>query len=248
MRDSLRLVPAEWTKLGCSRLFPVVLAATAVLAVGLVAAKLVFTGQEDLQGEEALRELLAIGGATGGVLSLVLGVLAMAGEDRHGMTDRTAVAVPQRWPAVVAKLLVLALAGAAVGLVAVVATFAVAVPWMEAEDSGFALTGGVARRAALGSIAACALLSAAGVALGALVRGELLALAVGLAWLVILDGIVGAWQQEPARFLPGGGVAALLRQPHDELLPMGLGALVLAGHVALLVVVASYLFTRRDLT
>lgn len=231
-----------------ARLLPLLGVATVALAAGLVALKLATTDVPDLRGQEGRRDVLSVAGVTGSLMALVLGVLAVTGEARHGTMERAALALPARWPELVAKLVVTGLAAALLGALAVIAGFAVALPWMSGEDAGFALTDSAPVSVALGTLAACALVGGAGVGLGAALRDAPQALVVGVVWLVLLDVGIDALQPEVASWFPGGGVAALVRQPQDELLPMGFAALVLAAHVALVGALGSWLLTRRDLT
>ncbi len=248
MSGLLRLARAELLMLRSARLLPLLAIAAGVLAAALVAVKIATTDTPDLRGEDGLRDVLSVVGVTGALTALVLGVLAVTGEARHGTIDRAALALPARWPELLVKLAVTGLAAALLGAVAVVTGFAVALPWMNGEDLGFALTDSVPVAVALGTLAACVLVGAAGVGLGAAFRDAPRALVVGVVWLVLLDVGIDALEPAVASWLPGGGVAALVRQPQDDLLPAGLAALVLAAHVALVGALGAWLLTRRDLT
>jgi hypothetical protein len=170
----------------------------------------------------------------------------MTEEYRHGTIWQTFLASPARSVAMAAKVLVCAAAGSMLGLLAVVAADAVAWVWMDSREVGFSIGDALPLEVAAGSLASCALLAAAGAGLGAILRDQRVALAAGLGWMLAVDLVAARALPEVGRFLPGGGQAALLRHPEDELLPIAAGGLLLLGYAAVLVALAVRLTGRRD--
>lgn len=92
--------------------------------------------------------------------------------------------------------------------------------------------------------------AAIGVGLGALVRSLVGAVAVALAWIAVIEGIVGQLIGNLARWLPyyagqalGAGGKSMLTEP---LLPRWGAAAVLAAYTALFAAAAVTITTRRD--
>jgi hypothetical protein len=243
-----RLVHAELLKLWTTRTTRVVLALAAAGTAALTVAVLSLAGRpgQPSLGDDALRQLV---GAPSGPLilaALVLGILGMAGEFRHGTATPTFLVTPVRGRVVAAT----AVAGLAVALVATVVVLAVAVPWLPAKgvqaplaDPGLAVRVG-------GLAAAVALSGALGTGIGALFRNQFAAVVAGLlVWQGGVEDLVVGILGRPAlgRWLPHGASAALTA-PGDATLAMWAGALVLAAYGLVLAVVGGRLVVSRDLT
>ena len=102
-----------------------------------------------------------------------------------------------------------------------------------------------------GGIAGYAAFAAIGVGLGALIRNLVGAIAIALAWIAVVEGIVGQLVGNLARWLPfnasqalGGGDGKDMLAAH--LLPRLGGAAVLAVYTALFAVAAIATSVRRD--
>jgi ABC-2 type transport system permease protein len=247
-----RLVQAELLKLRTTRTARALLTLTAAGTVALVAAVLLLAGQpgQPALGPDALRQLVLVPAQPLTLAALVLGILGMAGELRHGTATSTFLVTPRRGRVVAAKLAAAGLTGLAMALVSSAAVLAVALPWLRAKGAGVALADpGLAARLA-GLAAAVALFAVLGTGLAALLRNQAAALVVGLLWWSqgverILTGILR--QPGLERWLPMGAASALTR-PGDGSLPMWAGALVLAAYGLVLALLGGRLVARRDLT
>jgi len=101
-----------------------------------------------------------------------------------------------------------------------------------------------------GGIAWHVAFAAVGVGLGALIRSLVGAIAVALAWIAVVEGIVGQLIGNLARWLPfyagqalGAGGKTMLPEP---LLPRWGGAAVLAAYTAIFAAAAIMTSIRRD--
>ena len=74
------------------------------------------------------------------LFTLIFGILAVAGEYRHGTVTDTFLSFPDRGRVVAAKLAVYGLAGAAAGLVASAVAIAVTAAWWAAKGGSFHLS------------------------------------------------------------------------------------------------------------
>jgi ABC-2 type transport system permease protein len=139
------------------------------------------------------------------------------------------------------------LTGALLGLAAVLATFAVAVPWLSARDAPLDLLDAGDYLALLGEgVAVSALSGAIGVGIGAIVRNQVAAVVGTLIYLFVLEPVLGVVSSEVAAYTIGGSQSALTAAPiEDALEPLAAG-LVLAGWALVLGLVGAEAEERRD--
>ena len=247
-----RLVRSELLKLRTTRTARVLLALATAGTVALIAAVLLLAGQpgQPALGPDALRQLVLVPAQPLTLAALVLGVLGMAGELRHGTATSTFLVTPERGRVVAAKLAAAAVTGLAMSLVSSAAVLAVGLPWLRAKGIEVAIADpGVAARVA-GLAVAVALYAVLGTGLGALLRNQVAAVVVGLLWWSqgverVLTGVLH--QPGLERWLPKGAASALTA-PGDGTLPMWAGALVFAAYGLVLALLGGRLVARRDLT
>jgi hypothetical protein len=182
--------------------------------------------------------------------ALLLGILGMTGELRHGTATATFLVTPRRGRVVAAKLAASAIGGLAVALVAAVVVLAIALPWLPAKGVQVPLADpGLAARVA-GLAAAVALHAVLGTGLGALLGNQFAAVVAGLLlWQGLVEDLLVGVLGRPglAHWLPEGAAAALTA-PGDATLAMWAGALVLAAYGLVLAVAGGRLVVSRDLT
>jgi ABC-2 type transport system permease protein len=247
-----RLVHSELLKLRTTRTARVLLTLAAAGTAALVAIVLLLAGQpgQPALGPDALRQLVLVPAQPLTLAALVLGVLGMAGELRHGTATSTFLVTPKRGRVVAAKLAAAAVTGLAMAAASSAAVLAVGLPWLRAKGIEVAIADpGVAARVA-GLAVAVALYAVLGTGLGALLRNQVAAVVVGLLWWSqgverVLTGILH--QPGLERWLPMGAASALTA-PGDGTLPMWAGALVFAAYGLGLALLGGRLVARRDLT
>ena len=247
-----RLVHSELLKLRTTRTARVLLTLAAAGTAALIAIVLLLAGQpgQPALGPDALRQLVLVPAQPLTLAALVLGVLGMAGEFRHGTATSTFLVTPRRGRVVAAKLAAAAVTGLAMSLASSAAVLAVGLPWLRAKGIEVAVADpGVAARVA-GLAAAVALYAVLGTGLGALLRNQVAAVVVGLLWWSqgverVLTGILH--QPGLERWLPMGAASALTA-PGDGTLPMWAGALVFAAYGLGLALLGGRMVARRDLT
>ena len=125
------------------------------------------------------------------MFTLLFGILAVAGEYRHGTITDTYLSFPRRRQVVLAKLAVYGAVGGAAGLVSGAVAVAVTAAWWAAKGGTFTLSGAGTWPALGGGVAANVAFATIGVGLGALVRNLVAAVAAALAWIALVEGIAG---------------------------------------------------------
>lgn len=237
------LVSAEFLKLRTTRTAYGFLAAIVLLTLGVVAAT---SANVDLRTKEDLEEALS-GAGVAAALLLVLGIVATTGEHRHGTITSSLLASPDRRRLVGAKVIAYVLTGALLGLAAVLATMAVAVPWLSARDAPLdLLDAGDYLSVLVEGVAVSALSGAIGVGIGAIVRNQVAAVVGTLIYLFVLEPVIGVISTDVAAYTIGGSQSALTVAPVEDALEPLVAALVLAGWAVVLSLVGAELEERRD--
>lgn len=246
----IRLLRAELLKQRTAPAFFLAIAAVPVLAALVTFAVYSMAGR---QGNAPLgpESLLHATGAPASVvttLALLLGVVGMAGEYRHGTIITTLLAAPRRWDVVVAKVAAHAVTGAAMAAVTIAVSLAVAVPWLMRAGVDVEVTAEVVRAGAA-LVAATALYGALGVCAGALFANQSAAVGVVLVWLLkgeeLLAGALGHWSI--GDWLPAALGEGLVRAGAGAPARWA-GALALVGYVAGLAALGARRVTRRDVS
>jgi ABC-2 type transport system permease protein len=237
------LVSAEFLKLRTTRTAYGFLAAIVLLTLGVVAAN---SANVDLRTKADLEEALS-GAGIAAALLLVLGIVATTGEHRHGTITSSLLASPDRRRLVGAKVIAYFLTGALLGIAAVLATFAVAVPWLAARDAPLdLLDAGDYLGLFVEGVAVSALSGAVGVGIGAIVRNQVAAVVGTLIYLFVLEPVIGVISSDVAAYTLGGSQSALTAAPVEDALDPLVGGLVLAAWALGLSVAGAELEERRD--
>jgi ABC-2 type transport system permease protein len=237
------LVSAEFLKLRTTRTAYGFLAAIVLLTLGVVAAN---SANVDLRTKEDLEEALS-GAGIAAALLLVLGIVATTGEHRHGTITSSLLASPDRRRLVGAKVIAYLLTGALLGIAAVLATFAVAVPWLSARDAPLdLLDAGDYLGLFVEGVAVSALSGAVGVGIGAIVRNQVAAVVGTLIYLFVLEPVIGVISSDVAAYTLGGSQSALTAAPVEDALDPLVGGLVLAAWALGLALAGAELEERRD--
>ncbi|MFC5791954.1 hypothetical protein EDM22_12440 [Agromyces tardus] len=183
-------------------------------------------------------------------LVAVFGVLLIGPERSSGLLTATLAAVPRRTPVYAAKLLVSAIAGAAIGLIGSVASFLVVQPVLAGFGLGSTLADPEVLQVLAGGTVFLALIAVLSTAIGSLFRSTAAAMGAVLGLLLVAPGllpIIRGIGGQLAGFLPStAGMMLVQSAAQSGWQPILTGGLVLVGWTAGAVVLGGVRFTRRD--
>lgn len=240
------LIAAEWLKLRTTRLLVGMVPGAVALSLAAVAGTVLsHDGGVPLESSEGVRRVLSVAG-TGAILMLVLGILVSAGEYRHGTAGDTFLTTPKRHRVLAAKLAVGASVGLAGGALISVACLGMASVLYATEGATFPFGDADVWLTLAGSLVYTALFAVLGVALGSLVRNQVLAVAGALAWFAVVEHTLVNLVPDVGRWLPAAAGLAIVRSPLDGLLSPVAGTGLLAVYGAVITLAAVRIAETRD--
>jgi hypothetical protein len=238
----MRLVNSELLKLRTTprTVLGLLLALLAIVVIGTVGT---ITGadpvhQGTLEDVESVVEF-------SDVIALILGVLVMTWEYRHDTITETFLIEPRRERVVTAKAVAAMITGALLALASLVVSLAIAYVWIGDKvsfDGDIWANGGRL-------VASAAIYGALGVGVGAIVRGQALAIVLVFVWFLIVEPLVKGLYDEVGRYLPGSVLTEVAAQSSNEAhLSIGPAVGVAILYLVAFVGVGAFLTVRRDVT
>jgi ABC-2 type transport system permease protein len=242
------LLQAELLKLRTTRTF----AALAVVAVGI---SLLLTALVAAITEPAANEVLAdvFQSDTSGLFIMVLAIVGITGEWRHRTITSSLLAAPDRLGFLAAKTIAFAVAGVALSLLISIAVTAVGLAILGARGLPTPPAGDLIGQAGRNA-AVAALLGGFGVAVGSLVRNQVVAVVGILILTLAIEPTLAGLAPKVERFGPTGGLATAVGGTDpgtsgfskDDLLAPGLAALALLAWIAAFSAAGGALLRARD--
>ena len=231
----LRSVRTTWLMLGIG-----------LLVEGLFAG--LYVGLASLEDIGPIREVQTGTGILM-MLVLVLGVLIITTEFRHGTASTTFLASPKRYPVLVAKLGVALAFGIVAGLVFVVVNGGLALPLFSEREGTLPPLSDIVSVYA-GYVVSLALLAAFGLGVGAIVRNQVGAILAAIAFFFILSPLPELLPGNIGDYFPAQAIGSLhgLPEATEEGLSQVAGGLVLAAWTLGLWLIGTALVQRRDLS
>jgi ABC-2 type transport system permease protein len=183
------------------------------------------------------------------LLTLVLGIMAVAGEYRDSTMASTFLVTPRRERVIAAKLVTFTVLGFIFATLTAIVAVAVTALWLSARGSALDTGDSQVWQTLIGAVLWDTAFAAIGVGLGALIPNLAVAITVGLAWIALVEGLVGqVVGPDLARWLPLYAGQALEGVPGKDLLAGWAGGLVLAVYAAGFGALAAIATVRKDVT
>ncbi len=211
----MNLIKSEWRKLIYVRAhWGLVIAATLISTLSVVVTPFILADQGELFGlgleqTEAVDATYA-NGISGYIFAIILGIMLMAGEFRHGTAVATFITAPKRGSVLAAKLGMAAIAGVLLMWISTgfsfFAGFLVLSTFEEAGSPSEDLFLNTLIAATIGGV----VLGVIGVAIGTLIRNQMLAITGALIYLFVIDPILLTLLPEVGKYLPTGLITAML--------------------------------------
>lgn len=266
---ALTALRVEWLKVRTTRMWWILL----LVMVGYVGITALFigfalgsipedagTGAPSLDDRDTLLAIYTLGLPVGYVFTVVIGVLAMTAEYRYQTLTPTFLAEPRRGLVLFGKLVVTLGLGLVAGVLALGASLVAAAPAVALTGHSAMLDDPLIWRSLAQACLAMALWAGIGVGLGALLRNQVAAVVVIIAFSQLVEPLarVGltAWSatRDVAQYLPGAAADAMAGASlynigsSAQLLQWWQGGLVLAGYAALFCLLGGGLTLQRDVT
>jgi ABC-2 type transport system permease protein len=248
------LVRAELLKLRSTRTPAWLLLATVAMVVVTVVASVPSASEPDaglsLHEPALLARLVGISLGVPQVMMLLLGVLAFTQEIRYGTVSSTFLVEPRRDRVLVAKGVALVLAAAVTTTATLVVSCTVGTVAVSAKD-GNVTAGPEFVQVVAAVFVVMMLYGLIGLATGALVRNQIVAVTGALVWLTAGEHLLLDALPQVARWTLSGATYGLLQlgpivTTRGTLLDAPIGGLLLAGYTAAAGAVALVIAPRRD--
>jgi hypothetical protein len=239
----MNLVRSEWIKLWSTRTTWTMLGAGLLVEALFAGLYVGLVSLSDLGDPDQI----ATGTGLLLVMVLVLGVLITTSEFRHGTASSTFLVSPRRYPALGAKLIVSLAVGLLAGLAFALVNGALSLPLLSSRTGHLPPSSELIRIYA-GVAISMGLICAFGVGVGAIVRSQVGAIIVAIAFFFILSPLPELLPGSIGDYFPAQAIGSLhgLREETENGLSQVAGGLALAAWSLGLCLVGTLLICRRD--
>lgn len=257
----MNLLKSEWRKLFYVRAnWGLIAASTAISVLSVVVVPFVLESQGELfgtslQSTDGVDSVYA-NGISGYVFAIIIGIMLMAGEFRHGTAVATFLTSPRRIAVVANKMFMGAIAGVIVMLVSTLISLFAGWVVLQSFENVAEPSENLFLNTLLAATLGGAVLGVIGVAIATFVRNQMLAIIGSLIYLFIIDPLLLTLWPEAGKWLPSGlitGMMALdVNMPElgintNSYLPPVAAAGVLVGFGVVFATAAIMTSLRRDI-
>ncbi len=212
----MNLIKSELRKLTYTKSFWfLTLAAVALAALSTAPTPYILTSIESGQmfgslDNQAVVDSVYANAISSYIFVIIMGILIMAGEFRHGTAVATFLASPKRSAVLAAKVLVAAIAGIFVMLLSTAFGFVAGAIALSFYPEAVSPSSGVFVNSLIAAVISGAVLAMLGVALGTLIKNQLVAVVLALVWLFVVEPILLVFLVDAGKYLPAGLITAIL--------------------------------------
>jgi ABC-type transport system involved in multi-copper enzyme maturation permease subunit len=250
----IRLIRAEFLKVRTTQVWFWLLLLTIAVSALLVVAQI--APHDGVKDASDVPQIFA-SAVSADIVVFILGVLAVTTEFRYQTITPTVLQTPSRWTIVSAKMITYAILGVVYAVIAVAVQLAVSVPWLSAKGIQVDYGSGPIIHSIIGVFGVMALYGIVGLGVGALLRNQIVAVVVGIIFLLVLQNVVLAIPVVKYAYLglPGGAVTSILRTTESSeiangvhVTSTGIGVLVLILWAFIPAVLGAAFTMNRDIT
>lgn len=249
-------IRAELLKLRTARLPWGLLALTALLTA---LERILFDSNAGGTGHTSIPSLATYAGQSKGInipgelllLACAMGVIVSSGEFRHKTATNTYLAIPNRFRVLTAKMVAASSMGLLFGLASAAVATTIGLSFTSAGGHSILLSEATISRYVGGAMLGAAILAAAGVAVGSLIRSQVAAIIAVFIWGFIAEQTIGAVYSSAQRFLPftaAGAMAGTKLGSETTPLPFAAALFLLIGVATVTSAVAARTELRADIT
>lgn len=256
----MNLLKSEWRKLIYVRAhWGLLIAAVLFSALSTVVTPIIISSNPsfglDLGSQQAVDSVYA-NAISGYIFAIILGVMLMAGEFRHGTAVATFLAAPKRGSVLTAKLLSAAIAGSLLMVISTGLAVIGGAVTLSLYPEAVAASSNIFINTMVAALVSGAVLGIIGVALGTLVRNQTLAIVGALIYLFLIDPILLLLWPDAGKWLPSGLITAMMsldiQSPElgvdtSNYLPALTATIVLVVYGAVFAAIAISTSLRRDI-
>jgi len=254
----MKLIKSEWLKLIYVRAhWGLIFGATLISVIPVVITPNIISNDSELFGfgldQTSAVDSVYANAISGYIFVIILGIMLMAGEFRHGTAVATFLTAPKRASVLAAKIVISALGGIFVMLVSTVIALIAGYITLLSFPNAAEPSQDIFSNAVVAAIVSGIILGIIGVAVGALIRNQMLAIVGALLYLFIIDPLLLAFLPEAGKYLPSGLITAMLSidvtAPIDTstLLPPLEAVMVLLAYGLVFGSIATATSLRRDI-
>lgn len=259
----LALFKSEWRKLiYVPANWGLLIAASFISVLSVVVTPFILTAGNtgELLGlgldQKAAVDATYANGISGYIFAIILGIMLMAGEFRHGTAVATFLTAPRRGVVLTAKLVIAAIGGVLLMVISTGASLISGYFTLLSFEDVAEPSENLFLNTMIAATISGAVLGVIGVAIGTLIRNQMLAIVGALVYLFLIDPLLLALWPDAGKFLPSGLITAMLAidisAPElgfdtTNYLPGLTATLVLLGYGAVFAFVAIATSLRRDI-
>ncbi|NHC46750.1 hypothetical protein [Motilibacter aurantiacus] len=214
---------------------------------GMVAATIGQPNGQEIASEAGRLTVLSFG-FSAGLMATLVGVLSVASERRYRTMGTSLIATPSRSSWLLAKAVVAVPIGLVFTAVGQAVALGIGVPVLSSHGVSVGLWSGPMLQMTLGTLTLGAFSAVWGVALGGLIRNQMVAVAAVTLYSIMVEAAVIQYLPAIGKWLPGGAQSAIVHDPATEHLSAGAGYLLFAAWCALGLVLAARQVAREDVT
>ena len=257
----MRLLAAEFRKLTYQRaMWGLLTAAVLFSALGTAATAVIFDQSSDGLGFGTLKDQMVVDSVyanaiSGYIFAVLVGVLIVAGEFRHGTAVATYVAAPRRGQVFIAKLIASLVAGVVLMIVSTAGGIAGGMIALEFYPEAADPSVDIFVNTSLAAIVSGAVLGVLGASIAALIRSQIISLIGVLIWLFAIEPILLLLFPDQGKFFLQGLITAIMAldveseqfnlDTADFADPLT-ATLLLLGYAAVFAILSMIVSIRRD--